>query len=149
MVFQMSLEQVIDSHWNKVIKPMDGKITVWERRKVWEDICWGRKVVEDPSQFLNGGTVLSFEEVSYLIVPSLSVIWFSFVCLSLHRLSLAWSSSVVILTFKSFFIILLVLSHSIGNALYVVRNYCSLFSDCKFRPSVIFCQYIAYHITLI
>ena len=61
---------------------MDGKITVWERRKVWEDICCGRKVVEDPSQFLNGGTVLSFEEVSYLIVPSLSVIWFSCVSFS-------------------------------------------------------------------
>ena len=70
MVFQMCLEQVIDSHWNKFIKPMDGKITVWKRWKVWEDICWGIKVVEDPSQCLNGGTVLSFEEVSYLIVPS-------------------------------------------------------------------------------
>ena len=31
MVFQLSLEQVIDSYRNKVIRPMDGKITVWER----------------------------------------------------------------------------------------------------------------------
>ena len=31
MVFQMSLEQVIDSYRNKVIRPMEGKISVWER----------------------------------------------------------------------------------------------------------------------
>ena len=128
---------------------MDGKISVWKRWKVMGSYLlrkkssrrskpvfeWWHRIEFWGSELFNCAFLIS-DMVFFCVFPSQVITGLVFFC-----------SYTDIQIF--FFIILLVLSHSIGNVLYVVRNYCSLFSDCKFRPSVIFCQYIAYHITLI